>query len=193
MLTGLPVMSPGWWLPWLIVSYSSSIQIMCWGVVMTSGAGTSVNSPMLRAIWRTHPRQICSCSRMLRWCGSQTTPPLPPPRGMSTSAHFQVIHIARARTVSIVSCGWKRMPPLLGPRASLCCTRKPLKTCTSRRPCGRGRELVLALSVAQQRTRAGVEFEQVGDAVELPLRHLECVEASGCHRPLLTRTCRAAW
>ncbi len=35
-----------------------------------------------------------------------------------------------ARTVSIVSCGWNRMPPLPGPRASLCCTRKPRKTFT---------------------------------------------------------------
>ena len=58
------------------------------------------------------------------------TPPLPPPSGMSTTAHFQVIHMASARTVSSVSCGWKRMPPLEGPRASLCCTRKPRKTCT---------------------------------------------------------------
>ena len=58
------------------------------------------------------------------------TPPLAPPSGMSTTAHFQVIHIESARTVSIVSWGWKRMPPLLGPRASLCCTRKPRNTFT---------------------------------------------------------------
>ncbi len=57
-------------------------------------------------------------------------PPLPPPRGMSTTAVFQVIHAARARTVSIVSCGWNRMPPLQGPRASLYCTRKPWNTST---------------------------------------------------------------
>ncbi len=67
---------------------------------------------------------------MLRLCGSQMTPPLPPPSGMSTTAHFQVIHVARARTVSSVSCGWKRMPPLFGPRASLCCTRNPRNTLT---------------------------------------------------------------
>ncbi len=103
---------------------------MCWALVITSGAGTSLTGPTFRATCRTQPRQICSCSRALRLWGSQTTPPLAPPSGMSTTAHFQVIHIARARTVSIVSWGWKRMPPLEGPRASLCCTRKPRKTFT---------------------------------------------------------------
>ncbi len=103
---------------------------MCWPVVITSGAGTSCTGPTLRASWRTQPRQICSCSRCDRWCGSQITPPLPPPSGMSTTAHFQVIHMASARTVSRVSCGWKRMPPLDGPRASLCWTRKPRKIFT---------------------------------------------------------------
>ena len=103
---------------------------MCWGLVITSGAGTSATGPTLRASWRTQPRQIASCSRALRLCGSQITPPLPPPRGMSTTAHFQVIHMDRARTVSMVSWGWKRMPPLQGPRASLCWTRKPWKTLT---------------------------------------------------------------
>jgi hypothetical protein len=32
--------------------------------------------------------------------GSQTTPPFAPPNGMSTTAHFQVIHDASARTSS---------------------------------------------------------------------------------------------
>ncbi len=87
---------------------------------MTSGAGTSIAGPTFLATWRTQPRQMPSCSRAERLCGSQMTPPLAPPSGMSTTAHFHVIHIDSARTVSIVSCGWKRMPPLLGPRASLC-------------------------------------------------------------------------
>ncbi len=56
------------------------------------------------------------------------TPPLPPPSGMSTTAHFHVIQVAKALTVSMVSCGWNRIPPLAGPLASLCCTRKPWKT-----------------------------------------------------------------
>ena len=80
-----------------------------------------------------------------RLCGSQMTPPLAPPSGMSTTAHFHVIHMERARTVSTVSCGWKRMPPFDGPRASLCWTRNPRKTFTfpsSMRH--RDREVVLA-------------------------------------------------
>ncbi len=127
--TGFPVMKPGKWPRW-IVSNSSSIQSMCWALVITSGAGTSVTGPTSREIWRTHPRQICSCSRRLRLWGSQTTPPLLPPRGMSTTAHFHVIHIERARTVSTVSCGWNRIPPFPGPRASLCWQRNPRKTRT---------------------------------------------------------------
>jgi len=104
MPTGLPVMNPGAWAPW-ITSNSSSIHSMCCPLLMTSGAGTSWKGPTFLAIWRTHPRQICSCSRALKWCGSQITPPLPPPNGMSTTEHFHVIHIARARTVSMFSCG----------------------------------------------------------------------------------------
>ena len=127
MPTGLPVMKPGSLAP-MIFSNSSIIHSMCWPWVMTSGAGTSCTGPTLRATWRTQPRQMPSCSRSERLCGSQMTPPLPPPRGMSTTEHFQVIQVARARTVSTVSWGWKRMPPLHGPRASLCWTRKPLKT-----------------------------------------------------------------
>src|SRR5262245_23445463 len=52
-------------------------------------------------------------------------PPLPPPNGMSATAHFHVIHDASAETSSSETSGWKRMPPFAGPRAMLCCTRKP--------------------------------------------------------------------
>ena len=38
--------------------------------------------------------------------GSTMTPPLAPPYGMPTTAHFQVIHIARALTSSRVTSGW---------------------------------------------------------------------------------------
>ena len=55
--------------------------------------------------------------------GSQVTPPFAPPNGTSTRAHFQVIHIASARTSSRSVAGWKRRPPLAGPRATLCWTR----------------------------------------------------------------------
>src|SRR5438067_1352744 len=37
--------------------------------------------------------------------GSQMTPPLPPPNGTLTTAHFQVIQAARARTSSRVALG----------------------------------------------------------------------------------------
>ncbi len=55
--------------------------------------------------------------------GSQVTPPLAPPNGRSTTAHFQVIQKASAVTSSSVTPGWKRMPPFDGPRAKLYCTR----------------------------------------------------------------------
>ena len=48
--------------------------------------------------------------------GSIVTPPLAPPYGTSSSAHFHVIHIASARTSSRSTCGLKRRPPLAGPR-----------------------------------------------------------------------------
>ena len=58
------------------------------------------------------------------------TPPLPPPRGMSTTEVFQVIQAASARTVSMVSSGCQRIPPLFGPRAQLYWTRYPRKILT---------------------------------------------------------------
>ena len=60
--------------------------------------------------------------------GSHVTPPLPPPNGRSTTAHFHVIQNASAVTSSSVTPGWKRMPPFAGPRAKLYCTRYPVKT-----------------------------------------------------------------
>src|SRR5205809_790848 len=56
------------------------------------------------------------------------TPPLAPPKGMLTTAHFHVISAAKPRISSNVTSGPKRMPPFEGPRAMLCCTRKPSKT-----------------------------------------------------------------
>jgi hypothetical protein len=75
--TGLPVMKPGS-RPLCIFSNSSSIQSICCASVITSGAGTSVTGPTSLATWRTQPRQIRSCSRGLRLCGSQITPPFVP-------------------------------------------------------------------------------------------------------------------
>ncbi len=115
------------------------------------------------------------------------TPPLPPPSGMSATAHFQVIHVASARTVSIVSAGWKRMPPLLGPRASLCWTRKPWKTrMRAVVHAHRDAEVELAHRPAQDRANAGVQVELFGDMVELPLCHFKSIEL--CHGSCLLQT-----
>src|SRR6202051_1009465 len=55
--------------------------------------------------------------------GSQMMPPLAPPNGMSTTAHFHVIQAERARTSSMLTSGANRMPPLPGPRTVECSTR----------------------------------------------------------------------
>src|SRR5215467_10834937 len=47
---------------------------------------------------------------------------------MFTTAHFQVIQLARARTSSSVTSGEYLTPPFAGPRAIECCTRKPVNT-----------------------------------------------------------------
>ncbi len=99
------------------------IHAMICGVVYTSGAGMSFSGPMMIEISLVKRRVRFSSSCMDMFFGSQMTPPLAPPKGMLTSAHFQVIHIASALTSSSVTSGWKRIPPLPGPRARLCCTR----------------------------------------------------------------------
>jgi hypothetical protein len=90
----------------------------------------SVYGPMLSPRAAMNRRVILrfSFTDMVR--GSHSTPPLAPPKGTSSTAHFQLIHVARAVTSSSSTLGWKRMPPLPGPRVSLCSTRKPRKRCT---------------------------------------------------------------
>ena len=46
-----------------------------------------------------------SSSPWLMFFGSQMTPPLAPPKGMFTTAHFHVIQLASARTSSSVTSG----------------------------------------------------------------------------------------
>src|SRR4051812_36686817 len=94
---------------------------------------------------------------------------------MSTTAHFQVIHIARARTVSSVSWGWKRMPPFDGPRASLCCTRKPRKTCT--RPSSRRTGMVKLYSRIGQRSRSRVAASR--SRIAAALSNWDCAISNG--------------
>src|SRR5579859_2767196 len=43
-------------------------------------------------------------------------------------AHFHVIHMASALTSAIVTPGWFRIPPFVGPLWRLCCTRYPVKS-----------------------------------------------------------------
>ena len=68
---------------------------------------------------------------MESWKGSHETPPLAPPNGMFTTAHFHVIQAASAVTSSSVTAVSKRMPPLAGPREVLYSTRYPVYTSTS--------------------------------------------------------------
>ena len=74
---------------------------------------------------------MCSFSRFDSERGSHTTPPLAPPNGTSTRAHFQVIHVASAATSDSPASGWNRIPPLPGPRTCECSTRYPGKMWTN--------------------------------------------------------------
>jgi hypothetical protein len=123
---GLPVMTAGFG-PYRR-EYSSAIHPMIWGLVLTSGAGTSTFGPMASAMPRMNARDNRSSSASDRSFGSTCTPPLPPPKGMFMSAVFHVMSMAKHRTSSKETVGWNRSPPLNGPRALLCCTRYPLNT-----------------------------------------------------------------
>ena len=82
------------------------IQAMTWALVLTSGAGMSRSGPMSTSISVVKRRVSPSNSFWLSFFGSTMTPPLPPPYGMPTTAHFQVIHIARALTSSSETSWW---------------------------------------------------------------------------------------
>ncbi len=82
------------------------IQAMIWAFVFTSGAGMSRSGPMSTSISVVKRRVSPSSSFWLSFFGSTMTPPLPPPYGMPTTAHFQVIHIARALTSSSETSWW---------------------------------------------------------------------------------------
>ena len=70
-----------------------------------SGAGISMSGPMTVLIEEVYLRVSLSSSEFESSLGLQMTPPFAPPNGMSTIAHFQVIHMARARTSSISVSG----------------------------------------------------------------------------------------
>ena len=99
------------------------IQAIVWALVPDVGRRDVRVGPDEPSSSVAKRRVSASSSFGLSGRGSQVTPPLAPPNGTSTSAHFQVIHMARARTSSRSGLGWKRRPPLAGPRATLCWTR----------------------------------------------------------------------
>ena len=81
-------------------------QAMTWAFVFTSGAGMSRSGPMRTSISVKKRRVSASSSFWLSFFGSTMTPPLPPPYGIPTTAHFQVIHIASALTSSSETSWW---------------------------------------------------------------------------------------
>ncbi len=62
--------------------------------------------------------------------GSKSEPPLPPPIGMPVREFLKICSKPRNLTMPKYTLGWKRKPPLYGPRAELNSTRKPRFSCT---------------------------------------------------------------
>src|SRR5437764_15075636 len=89
----------------------------------------SFSGPISLMISEVQRRVVRCGSPSVIVLGLQTTPPLAPPNGIPDRAHFHVIHIASDLTSSSVTSGWYRIPPFDGPRATLCVTRYPWKTC----------------------------------------------------------------
>ena len=118
----------------------------------------------------------------LRLCGSQITPPLPPPSGMSTTEHFQVIHVASARTVSRslrvkADAALARAARVVVLNAE---SAKYLDVC--RRPSApESRTCTRASASAAAPAWPASRSQQVGHLVKLRLRHLERVHAFARH------------
>ena len=100
MSMSLPVITPGICLLPLSLLYTSMICTISVPVVYTSGAGMSFSGPMISAISNANRLVILSFSPALRFSffGLTYTPPLPPPSGTSTTAHFHVIQDDSAMT-----------------------------------------------------------------------------------------------
>src|SRR4030042_4342715 len=108
------------------MEYVSMIQAISRPLVFTSGAGMSLCGPMTIEISDAYLRVILSISPTDIVFGLAMMPPLAPPYGIPTTAVFQVIQAARALTSSMSTFWWYLMPPLYGPRASLCWTLYPV-------------------------------------------------------------------
>jgi hypothetical protein len=74
--------------------------------VFTSGAGMSFSGPIMVMISMAKRRVSLSNSLTDMLLGSQQTPPLAPPKGMFTTAHFHVIHMASATISCKSTAGW---------------------------------------------------------------------------------------
>ena len=115
--SGLPVITSGVRAR-LIVEYSSTIQPITIALVYMSGAGMSTSGPIASAIWSMYWRDSRSSSASDSSLVSTVIPPLAPPKGRSRQAHLNVIQKASDCTSSTFTRGWKRMPPLVGPRVA---------------------------------------------------------------------------
>ena len=152
-------------------------QAMIWGVVLTSGAGMSRSGPMRTSISVKNRRLRPSSSFCDSFLGSTMTPPLPPPYGMPTTAHFQVIHIARALTSSMRDVLVVADAALGGPAAEVvldAIAREHLDGAVVH--LHREVDGELAAGLAQDAAQARVEVEHLGREVELVLRDLPGVD-----------------
>ena len=85
--------------PWYLLYWFMIQAIMRWSVPM-SGAGMSVSGPRMSWISSMNRRVSRSSSMTLSLWASTAIPPFAPPKGMFTTAVFQVIKDARLRTSS---------------------------------------------------------------------------------------------
>ncbi len=98
-------------------------QAMVCAFVFTSGAAMSRVGPRTFSILSMNERAIRCSSLGSSFSAGQFTPPFAPPNGTFATAVFHVIRQASARISSMSTSGWKRIPPLYGPRAPLCWIR----------------------------------------------------------------------
>ena len=85
------------------------------------------------------------------------------------------------------------MPPLDGPRATLCVTRQPVKTRTLPSSIVVGiDDLDRLLARAEDRDEVVVDPERVGDVLQLLLRHLQRARGSSGAPPIRKRHARSA-
>ncbi len=89
----------------MCMEYVSIIHAIVCSSVPISGAGTSFSGPMNSISSAVYRRVIRSSSPCDIFFGSQITPPFAPPNGIFTTAHFQVIQLASARTSSSDTSG----------------------------------------------------------------------------------------